>query len=203
MFFAEGLPKLGVVNLEIELSIPTDDSTSLSTSNTVSSAVLQHHNDTQIIRLPLPTSSTQFFTFRSNESIITARIPSAPSMDVTEPMPLLSAEDIRNLWSSGGRLSCSACQKPLVEKREMKWKDLPSESWQDYADHWFCHRHTHSHSPLQSHPHTDAHDLLPIPVVNTTAGTALVGVTSLLVHSDDTLNLSKKVFTHIFPVSWT
>lgn len=195
-FFAEGLPKLGVVNLEVELDTPVDEYTTLSTSNGGSNVVLQHRNETQILPLPLPTPSTQTFTFPPSESIISARIPTVPSKVVTEPTLLVSAEDIRNRWTCGGKVSCSSCHKTFVEGREMKWKDLPSESWQEYADYWLCHRQSHSHS----HSHSLSHESPTIPVLKASPATALVGVTFLLVHPDDTQNLHIKVHSPSSPI---
>ena len=197
-FFAEGLPKLGVVNLEVELDTPVDKYITLSASNGGSNVVLQHQNETQIINLPLPTPSTQTFTFPPGEWIISARIPTVPSKVGTEPTPLVSAEDIRNRWTCGGKVSCSSCHKPFVEGREMKWKDLPSESWQEYADYWLCHRHSHSHS--NSHSHSHSHEPPTIPVLKASPGTALVGVTFLLAHPDDTQNLQIKVLSPTSPI---
>jgi hypothetical protein len=188
-FFGEGLPKLGVVNLEVELDTQTSGSTTIFTSTGGSNVVLQNNTEPQIIPLPSPTPSAQTFTFRPNESIISARIPATPSSLVTDPKSLLSAEDIQSLWACGGKLSCATCHKPLIEGREMKWKDLPSESWKEYADYWLCHRHAHSHA----HSHTPTHDPPAIPVLKATAGTALVGLTFLLVDPYDTQNLQIKV----------
>lgn len=188
-FFGEGLPKLGVVNLELELDAPANESTTISTSTGGSNVVLQNNAEPQIIPLPSPTPSTQTFTFPPNQSKISARIPATPSSFVTDPKLLLSAEDIRSIWACGGKLSCSTCHKPLIDGGEMKCKDLPSESWQEYADYWLCHRHAHSHS----HTHTHTHDPPAIPVLKATPGTALVGLTFLLVDPYDTQNLQIKV----------
>ena len=190
-FFAEGLPRLGVVNLQIELDTPSTDLTSISTTEGDVNVALQHDGELSV-PLSSPASSTETVKFSSNKSIIIARIPTTRSPNNDEPLPLLSAEDIQTQWSQGATLSCSACHGKILTSPQTRWKDLPSDSWVEFSDYWLCHSgksHSHSHS----RPHTSAPVL---PTIRTAPGTALVGLTSLLIHPDNSQNITIKVYSH-------
>jgi hypothetical protein len=194
-FFAEGLSRLGVVNLQIELDKPSTDSTSIFTTEGDVNVVIQHDGE---LRVPLsfPAASSEILKFSSNKSIITARIPTARSPNIGEPLTLLSAEDIQAQWSQGATLSCSACHRKTLTSPRMRWKDLPSDSWVEFSDYWLCHSgNSHSHS--KSHPHASTPIL---PSLRATLETALVGLTSLLIHPDNSQNVTIKV--HLHPSLW-
>lgn len=198
-FLAEGFPRLGVVNLQIELDTPSTDSTSILTTEGDVNVVLQHDGE---ITLPLsfPASSTKFLKFSSQKSIITARIPVTRFLNNDEPLSLLSAEEIQTQWSQGAALSCSACHRKVLISPQMRWKDLPSDSWVEFSDYWLCHSgNSHSHSQSHSHTFTPV-----LPTLRATPGTALVGLTSLLVHPDNSQKITIKVhFPPLFhPSSW-
>ena len=187
-FFAEGLPRLGVVNVQIELDSPSSHSISVSTTVGEFNIVLRHDGEV-IVPLPFDASSTETLTIPPEKSVITVRVPTVRSTSYAEPLPLLSAEDIQTQRSQGTTLSCASCHKKILCRSQMRWKDLPSDSWIEFSDYWLCH-------PGNSHSHSHAHAHTPTPVLPTlkaAPGTVLVGLTSLLIHHDDSLNITVKV----------
>jgi hypothetical protein len=194
-FFAEGLPRLGVVNLQIELNTSSTDPTSIFTTEGDVNVVLQHNGELSV-RIPFQASSTETLKFSSKKPIINARIPTGRSTNNGEPLALLSAEDIQTQWSQGATLSCSACHNKLLTSPQMRWKDLPSDSWVEFSDYWLCH-------PGNSHSHSHTHTSVPVrPTLKTSPGTALVGLTSFLFHPDNLQNITIKVLLTLSPVCY-
>src|ERR1700721_423708 len=138
-FFAEGLPRLGVVNLQLQLQTPSNSSTTVSTTAGREHAVLSHDGEVSTLLLPCAASSQDTCTFTSGQLIIKPRILTSPTKDSVETVPLLSADDIGTHWSLGAKLSCAYCHRVLVNDRQIRWKDLPSDSWLEYSDYWLCH----------------------------------------------------------------
>jgi hypothetical protein len=192
-FFAEELARLGVVNVQIQLDTPSSDSTVLHTQSGSFRAVLRHEETEHTLLLPSPSTRTDAIPFPADKSIIQYRVPIAPSTTVSEPTPLISADTIQAICSQGGKLSCSACHCPLLRDGQFRWKDLPSDSWQEYSGSWLCHRgssHTHSHTHTSNnHSHTRT----PIPTLTATQTTALVGLTFLLVSPSSLQHISIQV----------
>jgi hypothetical protein len=201
--FAEGLRRLGVINVQIHLDTPSEESTTLSTHENDKHAILHHAAAIFLIRLPSPSSSTKDITLPLNQTTITCRVSTFPThVDQTLGF-LLSADDINVKWSRGADLSCAKCHHIIVQNQPLRWKDLPSDSWEEYSDYWHCHPgsshfHSHSHSPSQIHTHHQAPTQPHKPfVLLASPGTALVGLTYLLIHSTNTQNITFEV--PVFP----
>ena len=193
-FFAEGLPRLGVVNLQIELDTSSTDSTSIFTTEGDVNVVLQHNGELSV-PLPFPASSTETLKFSSKKSIITARIPTTRSFNNDEPLTLLSAEDIQTQWSQGATLSCSACHGKILTSPQMRWKDLPSDSWVEFSDYWLC----HSGNSSLPFPFPYAHTLPPfVPLSKRLQEPHSSDCTSLLIHPDNLQNITIKVLASSF-----
>jgi HECT-like Ubiquitin-conjugating enzyme (E2)-binding len=198
-YFAEGLPRLGLVNLHVALEeLASDDTISLSFQKSDSAAILTF-GDGQNLQIPLPLAptSSQSLQFPSNQSRISARIAAVKSTTEVDPKPVLTAEDIQQEYQSSWTIECRQCHKSLVSNKPMRFKDLPSESWYEYMDYWLCHpsgSHDHSHSRNHESEHPSNSAIVPTTFdLKASPGVALVGLTYLLVHKDDTANLSIKV----------
>lgn len=62
----------------------------------------------------------------------------ARSSSPDEPTPLISAEQL--LSSKPTSWSCISCSLPLVHSPKLiKYRDLPSEHWEELVDAWMCH----------------------------------------------------------------
>jgi HECT-like Ubiquitin-conjugating enzyme (E2)-binding len=190
-FFAEGLPRLGVVNLNLQLE-PPSNGYSLSTIEGDHHARLRRGDEAISIPLPLAASSTETFTYSNMSSIVTTRISAARSKSSSEPQPLLSASD----FQEQPRVLCASCRRQILKLDPIRWKDLPSENWIEFSDYWLCHP-GHSHSLSHSHSHhiqeNKSHQINPIPILKPTPGTSLLGLTFVLVDSSDTQNITIKV----------
>src|SRR5579859_598343 len=193
-FFAEGLPRLGVINLQLDIqSRSLDTSPTLSTTSHNATATLHHQGDQIDVILPLSPSMTQTFTLPARESIITARIPCLATKTGENVTALVSADDFQGRRIT--RVCCSSCHRRVVRCRdgEFHWKDLPSDSWGEYSDYWLCHRHTSAaedtYSSLDSHSHS--YNQLRLPTIKAIQGTGLIGLTSLLLHPQDIHTQSK------------
>jgi HECT-like Ubiquitin-conjugating enzyme (E2)-binding len=179
-FFAEGLPRLGVVNLHITSDVHLIDVC----FSTVSDCAEISLPPTDInIPLPLPASKTQLLEPEVTGSILSLRIPAALSstIQISSRPPLSSAEDV----PANAIVSCTNCSAALGRPMS-RWRDLPSDSWQEYSDYWHCH---HRHSE----PHTSSTAILPRP------GTGLIGLTYLLLHHSDLLVQIKVPTPPCFP----
>jgi HECT-like Ubiquitin-conjugating enzyme (E2)-binding len=194
-FFAEGLPRLGVVNIQIRLDTPSKESTKLSTKENDRNAILHHDGTTHPISLPSPSSSTKDITPLLNQTTITCRVSTFSSLVDEAPAFLLSADDINLKWSRGADLSCAKCHRIIVQNQPLRWKDLPSDSWEEYSDYWHCHPGSpHSHSHSQNH--ADNHSLTQPAkqfVLRASPGTSLVGLTYLLTYPTNTQNINFEV----------
>jgi hypothetical protein len=190
-FFAEGLPQLGVVNLNLQLESLLNGC-SLSTTEGDHHARLRHDDEIVSIPLPLSASSTETLTYPGKPSVVTVRISASSSKSNNEPQPLLSAGD----FQEQARVLCALCRRQIFKSDRMRWKDLPSESWVEFSDYWLCHP-GHSHSPPHSHSYhshkNKTHPINPIPVLKPTPGTSLLGLTYVLVDLLDTQDIVIKV----------
>jgi hypothetical protein len=197
-FFAEGLPRLGIVNLQIRLDARPASHISLSVTAGEQKAILCHGKETSVLALPSPSSATETFTYPPGQSEIALRMSTERSNCNEEYTPLLSAEDVRSKWQQGAKLSCRNCHQDILSNPQMRWKDLPSESWAEYSDYWLCHpggshphSHSHSHTPQTSEPGTNIHL---IPNLAARPGIGLVGLTSILFDPKDIQNILFKVY---------
>ena len=198
--FAEGLPRLGVLNVRVDLCdaiTSPGPSVIISTTHGSDEIQIRYGDEVVTFRVPLRVSSTTSFSVSTDlRSSITSRISAIPSSEFREPT-LVSADEVQTMWSNGATISCS-CGKILVSNHELRWKDLPSSSWLEFSDYWHCHSgHFHSHS------HETSHSAKQIPaVLKASPATALVGPTFLLFHPHDTQNVTIKVLFHLSP-NWT
>ena len=189
-FFAEGLPRLGVVNLRIYFkddAIP--DYSRISTTAGNYEAILLIENGVSQVVLPLAPSKTEILTPQISNQQCVVRITSTPTDSKDEPSIILTAEEIQSKWAMGCKFSCQSCHREIVRSEAIRWRDLPSDSWLEFADHWLCHR-PNSHL-LDSHLHTHQ---APLPVsIAAKPGLGLVGLTSILIHQSDLENIETKV----------
>src|SRR5271156_3763043 len=105
-YFAEGLPRLGLVNLCIELEgTPSNDTVTLSFQKLDSAATLVCGDEQNLeILLPLAPTSTESLQFPSNQSRISARISAVKSITDVEPKQVLTAEDIQQEYQSNSTI---------------------------------------------------------------------------------------------------
>jgi HECT-like Ubiquitin-conjugating enzyme (E2)-binding len=191
-FFAERLVRLGIVNLQIELGTTSDESTHISFAKGESKAAVVRDVEEYAIPLGCLVHASQELSFPASQSIITCRASTLPSNSVYEPKPLLSADDFK--LSSCATICCSSCERDIIANKQMRWKDLPSDSWIEFSDYWHCHSgHEHSHGPHEHSTHPGGTEISTIPVIKAVPGMALIGSTFLLIHPDDTQHLIIKV----------
>jgi HECT-like Ubiquitin-conjugating enzyme (E2)-binding len=194
-FFAEGIPRLGVINLSIQLHSKSDHSTSIITTAGLPEVIVNHGGSSSTLILPLAPSSSQTSTYSLGSSTITSRIYTIASAS-SEIVPLLSA-DIFKERSKEVNLCCSTCHHPILSSHQIKWKDLPSDSWLEYSDYWLCHPHSHSHN----HNHEDTSPDLTIPsILKVNKDTILIGLTFLLINPSDLQNITFKVRAFFSPL---
>lgn len=196
-FSAEGLPRLGIVNLQIRLDDYPVSNATLSVTAGVSRAVLCNGKQTFVLALPSPSSVTETFTYQQGQTEIIARISTERSVPPEELSPVLSAEQFSSKWSQGAKLACRECHQDIINNPQMRWKDLPSESWAEYSDYWLCHpggshSHSHNHSSTKQTPEEKINNHL-IPNLTARPGVSLVGLTSILLDPKDLQNISIKV----------
>ncbi|RPA81108.1 hypothetical protein BJ508DRAFT_376641 [Ascobolus immersus RN42] len=89
-------------------------------------------------------------------------------------------------------IHCANCNSVLVEKEKVTtWKDLPSKNWAEMMDFWHCHKpddHNHDHEKegcqgsVQKKKFGGGFE--------EKVGTALVGLTELMTHGEDTQGVS-------------
>lgn len=74
----------------------------------------------------------------------------ARSSSPDEPTPLMSAEQL--LSSKPTSWSCISCSLPLVHSPKLvKYRDLPSEHWEELVDAWMCHADQILHNHVAKH----------------------------------------------------
>ncbi|KAG2030417.1 HECT-like ubiquitin-conjugating enzyme-binding-domain-containing protein [Suillus americanus] len=74
----------------------------------------------------------------------------ARSSSPDEPTPLMSAEQL--LSSKPTSWSCISCSLPLVHiPKLIKYRDLPSEHWEELVDAWMCHADQTLHNHVSKH----------------------------------------------------
>ncbi|KAG2343041.1 hypothetical protein BDR05DRAFT_1024495 [Suillus weaverae] len=74
----------------------------------------------------------------------------ARSSSPDEPTPLMSAEQL--LSSKPTSWSCISCSLPLVHiPKLIKYRDLPSEHWEELVDAWMCHADQTLHNHVAKH----------------------------------------------------
>lgn len=74
----------------------------------------------------------------------------ARSSSPDEPTPLMSAEQL--LSSKPTSWSCISCSLPLVHCPKLfKFRDLPSEHWEELVDAWMCHADQTLHNHIAKH----------------------------------------------------
>jgi hypothetical protein len=82
--------------------------------------------------------------------IATANSRAARSFSPDEPTPLMSAEQLLSLKLTS--LSCISCSLPLVHGSNLtKYRDLPSEHWEELVDAWMCHTDQALHNHVAKH----------------------------------------------------
>ena len=80
----------------------------------------------------------------------TANSQAARSSSPDEPTPLMSAEQLLSLKLTS--LSCISCSLPLVHGSKLtKYRDLPSEHWEELVDAWMCHTDQALHNHVTKH----------------------------------------------------
>src|SRR5271170_4777257 len=92
-FFAEGLPRLGVVNLQVQLDGPSNETSSISTTEGDVTVTLHNDGVELYIPLPFPPSKTETLIFPPKQSIITSRISTLRSASAEDLKPLLSTRN--------------------------------------------------------------------------------------------------------------
>lgn len=187
-FFAEGLPRLGVVNLNIQFESPLNGC-SLSTVEGDQHALLRCGNEVISIPLPLAATSTETFTYPDKSSIVTTRILASGSEKNMEPQPLLSASDLQEQ----SRVLCTSCGRQILKPMPKRWKELPSESWVEFSDYWLCHPGHHSLSHSHHMHKNKSQPINPIPLLKPTPGISLLGLTFVLVDPSDAQRITIKV----------
>lgn len=76
----------------------------------------------------------------------------ARSSSPDEPTPLMSAEQLLSLKLTS--FSCISCSLPLVHGPKLtKYRDLPSEHWEELVDAWMCHTDQALHNHVTKHGH--------------------------------------------------
>ncbi|KAG0696114.1 HECT-like ubiquitin-conjugating enzyme-binding-domain-containing protein [Suillus ampliporus] len=74
----------------------------------------------------------------------------ARSSSPDEPTPLMSAEQLLSLKPTSW--SCMSCSLPLVHSLKLtKYRDLPSEHWEELVDSWMCHADQTLHNHVAKH----------------------------------------------------
>ncbi|KAG2136653.1 HECT-like ubiquitin-conjugating enzyme-binding-domain-containing protein [Suillus clintonianus] len=74
----------------------------------------------------------------------------ARSSSPDEPTPLMSAEQLVSLKPTSW--SCISCSLPLVHiPKLIKYRDLPSEHWEELVDSWMCHADQTLHNHVAKH----------------------------------------------------
>jgi hypothetical protein len=74
----------------------------------------------------------------------------ARSSSPDESTPLMSAEQL--LSSKPTSWSCISCSLPLVHSPKLvKYRDLPSEHWEELVDAWMCHADQKLHNHVAKH----------------------------------------------------
>jgi HECT-like Ubiquitin-conjugating enzyme (E2)-binding len=190
-WFAEGLPRLGVINLQIQFNPPFNNAVNISTVSGSYEALVLTGETTIRIQLPLLASSTNFARFPTGQSLITCRIPAIASNEPSEPTPPLSADELQLAWSQDATLACGKCDRSILSNNQLKWKDLPSEFWLEFSDYWLCHSgssHGHHHHDSDT-DHVDS--IVPkSSVIKPKPRVALLGLTSILLNVADTIGLT-------------
>ncbi|OAX42316.1 hypothetical protein K503DRAFT_683559 [Rhizopogon vinicolor AM-OR11-026] len=80
----------------------------------------------------------------------TANSRAARSSSPDEPTPLMSADQLLSLKPLS--LSCISCSLPLVHGAKLtKYRDLPSEHWEELVDAWMCHTDQALHDHVAKH----------------------------------------------------
>src|SRR5579862_2418153 len=131
-FFAECLPRLRIINLQLSLNHPSTNSTVLHTTSNSTTCLLHHNNHETPIRLPRKASKSNTIAFPRDQKVVTARIPCVPVKDINEvPRTVLSAEDIEARCASrSAGVYCAKCGREVVRgDKILRWKELPSDSW--------------------------------------------------------------------------
>src|SRR2546423_7106698 len=164
-FFAECLPRLGIINLQLSLNHLSTSSTVLLTTSNSTTSLLHHNNHETPIRLPCQATKSDTIPFPRDQTVLTARIPCVPVKDTNEvPRTVLSTEDVARCGSRNVGVYCAKCGREVVRGNKiLRWKELPSDSWGEYSDYWLCHpnasadSHSHSHGRGRGHSHSRGH----------------------------------------------
>lgn len=151
---------------------------------------LRHAFQSYAIALPASVDPAQPLRVISRGLNISCRLPATPILKSSgiNDVAFSSPEDLSS------DLSCR-CGTVLIYGRGVDWRRLPSEHWVEMMDSWHCHR------GVTDEHHNEHHDqyVLPDHIVSATeriharSGLGLIGLSYLLVHSSQMLNVKVSV----------
>lgn len=196
--YAELLTNIRTVTLVASLKSESNRETKAELSADGQSISISHEGHSASIRLP---------TQMTGGGTAALTLPATPSKNLTlrlqleEKAPgLLKFENgNENLvpWPASALndgIQCRACGAALVKKDVVgQWKDLPNENWAEMMDFWHCHKpdeHNHNHEDVAKSKGYSSSSKL-----EATSGVGLVGLSYLLLQTDDCQNI--KVGIHI------
>ena len=188
--YAELLFNIRQVTVFATLPSDCDAETGLWLAHDQRTLTLRHEDEEAIVMLPcpviknanlkIPSVATRELSFRlavSDAAIFLAQAKQAANGNDPWPASKLTSET---------HVACGSCGNLLVNNVTV-WKDLPSAGWADMMDFWHCHKPGATDGNDQSagngKGYAAANALRP------TAGTALVGVSHLVVSDVDCAGL--------------
>ncbi|KAG1876394.1 HECT-like ubiquitin-conjugating enzyme-binding-domain-containing protein [Suillus subluteus] len=102
------------------------------------------------VRVPAGKKAVQICQGHYELKLGIANPQAARSSSPDEPTPLMSAEQL--LSSKPTSWSCISCSLPLVHSPKLlKYRDLPSEHWEELVDAWMCHADQTLHNHVAKH----------------------------------------------------
>ncbi|KAF2859628.1 hypothetical protein K470DRAFT_271363 [Piedraia hortae CBS 480.64] len=136
LIYAEYLPNIKTLNIQIILPSLTNPSTKLSLSPDNTYLTLQHNSETTTLNLPAHPTSQPLPIPSKPVTELNYRLP-ALCPDTPSPTIPWTAQDLTQTTS----ILCSSCKATLLPCGAVKtWKNLPSEHWADMMDLWHCHK---------------------------------------------------------------
>ena len=184
--YAESLSNIGHVTISVALASPSNAETRLEVEADGQTLHVHHDGATSTMRLPQAISRTASLKVPSQgttELSLRLRFADGGTLShespTKKPFPLSAGA-----LAQADRFICRGCDAVLIDVgRSHEWKDLPPENWAEMMDLWHCHKPNVLHEARDHSSggkgYTADGQLL------ARAGVGLVGVSSILVSTED------------------
>jgi ubiquitin-protein ligase E3 D len=145
VLYAETLTHIKQLTLHATLQTEKNEHTKVLVSSDKKIITVLHEGESSAIYLPTQISGTAYVTFPyDRRTEISTRLQIEDSEQLYEPKEESGLVEVP--WSAGSMseqtsITCSQCDATILSTGQTSdWRDMPSESWADLMDLWYCHK---------------------------------------------------------------